>query len=239
MYGKGLDITLNNLDKIIDKIMNEAKAEAEAIITEATTYAEGVTAESADTTSDILKLAEKNAERESFATVERAYSTADMKRREIMLATKVGLISKAFADAEQKLVSLSDEDYCIFTGHLLADALADRVETVEKLRLEYGDEEEYSLEFEVVFNKKDKEERAADILKKAKAFLKKKSAALAKTVINVSEETADITGGLILKYGDTETNCSVASVIADERENAEGRVCEILFAPVNGVEDDE
>ncbi len=220
---------MNNLDKIIEKITAEAQGEADAIFAAAAAKAAQIMEEGENRAGDTVVRARKKAERDSLATVERAYSTADMKKREIILGTKIGLIGKAFEDAEKKLCELPDKEYCTFVGRLLADAVSERVETVDKLRREYGDEEEYSLDFEAIFCEKDKK-RAPAVIKAAKTFLKKISPELGETEIAISEEYADIAGGLILRYGDIETNCSVGSVLSDIREAMEPKVAEILFA---------
>lgn len=220
---------MNNLEKITGRIIDEALAEADSIIAAAVESAAQITEDGEHRINDAVKMAQKTAEKETLSTIERAYSTADMKKREILLGTKVGLIAKAYRLAEEKILNLDDREYCIFAGHLLCDAVADRVATVEKLRAEYGDEEEYSLDFEAVFNAKDKELRAPVIVKTAKMFLKKISTELGKTEISVSSDTADISGGLILRCGDIEINCSVEAVIADIREETEPDVARILF----------
>lgn len=228
---------MNNLDKIIGKINAQAQSEADAVFAAGAAKAAQIMEEGEHRASDTVTRAEKKAQRDSLAVVERAYSTADMKKREIILGTKVGLIGKAFSDAERKLLELDDKAYCAFVGHLLCDAVSERVETVEKLRREYGDEEEYSLDFEALFNEKDKRERAAGIIKTAKAYLKKLSPEMGNTEIRVCEETANIAGGLILRYGDIETNCSVEAVIAGARETLEPKVASILFAKKTETEE--
>ena len=132
--------------------------------------------------------------------------------------------------AEEKLLSLDDKAYCTFVGHLLADAVKERTESVQRLRMEYGDEEDYSLNFEAVFCEGDKKKRAASSVKTAKALLKKMSPELGETEIAISESVADIKGGTILRYGDIETNCSVEAVISAARGTMEPRVAEILFS---------
>lgn len=230
---------MQNLDKITDKIMAEAQHRADGILAEANAAAERITGEADERALTVLAGAKNRAEREALAAAQRAYSSADMKGREIMLATKVGLINKVFREARRQLLELEDGDYCVFVAHLLADAAAERIETVERLRAEYGDEENDCLDFEVLFAEGDRETRAPLIIKTAKAFLRKKSAALGKTPFKISEESADIDGGVILRYGDIETNCSVDTVIAAAREKLEGRVAEILFSDDGDSTNDE
>ena len=46
----------------------------------------------------------------------------------------------------------------------------------------------------------------------------------------MSENTANIDGGLILRYGDIESNCSLALMLKGIRESLEGQVGSILFS---------
>lgn len=228
---------MQNLDKIIDKIMNDAHARGEKILLDAENTCDGIRSEAEDRAKTILAGSKNRARRDALATAERAYSTAEMKSREMVLATRVGLINKAFNAAYRQLLEMGDEEYCVFAAHLLADAAIERLEAVNRLRKEYGDTEDCCADFEVLFRKEDLEERAPVIIKTAKAFMRKKSAALGKTPFTISEETARIDGGVILRYGDIETNCSVEAVIKDARERLEGRVAEILFSPDTESED--
>ena len=222
---------MQNLDKIIEKIKSEAAEKAEAVLRQSQEKCDAVIRDAEERAAAVTDGAAARAKRESLATVERAYSAAEMKRREIMLAARVGMINRAFSEAERYLCELSDEDYCVFCGHLLADAVEERLETVRRLRETYGDSDDWCLDFTAVFNSADKESRAETVVKAAKAFLKRKSASLGKTAISVSEDCADISGGLILRYGDIETNCSVSAVVAGEREKCEAKIAAVLFAP--------
>lgn len=227
---------MNNLDKITDRITDEAKKEADAIIKAAVENASALSEDAETSASDKIAMAKKTADRETLAAIERAYSAADMKKREILLAAKVGLINRVFADAEEKLLALDTKEYNIFVGHLLADAVSERTETVQKLREEYGDEEEADCCFEAIFNGEDKKTRASSILKNAKSYLKKKYPDREAANISVSEKTADIRGGVILRCGDIEINCSVESVIADMRTTWESKVAKILFSSAKSEE---
>ena len=229
---------MQNLDKIIDQIMNDAHIRSEKILLDAEKTCGEIKAEAEERAKTILAGSKNRAKRDALATAERAYSTAEMKSRELVLATRVGLINKAFHEAYRHLLELNDEEYCAFVAHLLADAATERIEAVKRLREEYGDSEEYSADFEILFREEDLSERAPVIIKTANAFMRKKSAALGKTPFTVSEERARIDGGVILRYGDIETNCSVEAVIKDARERLEGRVAEILFSPATASEAD-
>lgn len=232
---------MNNLDKIIEKINLQAKSEADSCLARATADAARIMEEGENRASDILLRAKRQAERETLATVERAYSTADMKKREILLGTRVGLINKTFADAEKKLCSLDTKAYSSFCVKLICDAVCERTRAVERLFAEYGDEEEYSTNFEAVFNENDKKAHGGAIVRGAKTQLKKLFPEGSVPTLRLSENTADISGGVIIRYGDIETNCSVEAVVSEIRSSTETEVFELLFAPKpeNGDEGQE
>lgn len=217
---------MNNLDLIIEKILSEAKAEAEAIIARSYNEAADIASDTESKVGIISKAAERRCFKEYEDAIRRAEGTADMKKREIILKTKVGLIEKAFSEAEKRIFALSTEEYSQFLSKLIADAVRDRLDQVAEMKELYGEDEDndYCTSFSVTFNKKDKKEFSAEAVKNAKLILKKRIA------IAIETKTADISGGVIIRYGDIETNCSVEALLNEARANCEAQVANILFA---------
>ncbi len=220
---------MNNLDKIIEKITADATLQAERISAEADSEVLSIETECENAVRDILKRAKAESERAREAEIARAMGDGDMKSREILLEKRVALINEAFEKAEELIISAEKEDYLLFLSNLLCDAVKERIETVDRLVNEYGEEDEFSADFELIFNEKDKKEYAKDTVKAARALLKKISPALSKTAFAISDSTAPIKGGFILRYGDVETNCSLEAVMADARRKCESRVIAHLF----------
>lgn len=223
---------MNNLDKIIEKINSEAEAGAARITDAAKAEGRAKVEDAENKAGDIIAVAEKQAKADRENILRRAAASAEMAKRELLLQTKVAMTDKAYQRALDIINSMHPDDYCTLLAHLLCDAVSERCETVKRLREEYGDEEEYSTDFVVLFNEKDKTDTAQAVIKKAKTYLKKVDAAYAKLDIAVSENSANISGGFILTYGDAETNCSTEAVVNGVRETTEPAVREILFAPV-------
>ncbi|NLV86665.1 MAG: V-type ATP synthase subunit E, partial [Clostridiales bacterium] len=48
--------------------------------------------------------------------------------------------------------------------------------------------------------------------------------------LTVSEDTGSFTGGLIVRQGDIEVNCSVSKLIELSRDSLAGPIAEILFS---------
>ena len=47
--------------------------------------------------------------------------------------------------------------------------------------------------------------------------------------MSLSEETAGLGGGVILRYGGVEENCSLDALFRDRRETLQDRVAQVLF----------
>ena len=221
---------MHNLDKILEKILSQAQMDADRILESARQECDAIQRESEAREQSILEAARARAEREKEVAAQRAASTADMKQREILLAAKVGMLSRAFVEAENYLYALSKEDYCVFLAHLLADAAAKQVQTAQRLGEMYGEKEAADTDFQLLLNEKD-QELGPLIIKAAKTFLRRMSPQLEKTKITLAQETVSIRGGLILRYGDIESNCSVETVVRGMRECMEETVINILFVP--------
>ncbi len=219
---------MHNLDKILDKILSQAQDEAQEIWKAAQQECEQIEKESIQRAAGIVEAARDRIEREKDAAKSRADSTADMKKREILLAAKVGILTKAFSEAGKYLYELPREEYCLFLAHLLADSAAERLERVKHLQETYGEEEVDSTNFELLLCEAD-QELGPLVIKEAKNFLKRISSTFEKVDFTLAEDIAPIQGGLILRYGDIESNCSVEAVIGSVREQMEHVVINILF----------
>ena len=79
----------------------------------------------------------------------------------------------------------------------------------------------------MIFNSADREKLSERVLGRSSELLGKRGKDIS---VSVAEETADIRGGLILRYGDIETNCSVKAVISSLRADTESEVVKVLFS---------
>ena len=79
----------------------------------------------------------------------------------------------------------------------------------------------------MIFNSADREKLSERVLGRAAEQLGEHGKDIS---VSVAEETADIRGGLILRYGDIETNCSVKAVISSVRADTESEVVKVLFS---------
>ncbi len=194
---------MNGLDSIVEKILKEAKEEADALLAEANQKAGAILAE-AD------KEAQRQVEEKKALTAKQAdsiraakVSAAHLSGRERILAAKGEAIDQILKEAKQNLLSLPEGQYFAM---------------IRKLILAHARPEEG----EVLLSQGDKE-------RLPKRFLKEINAGLEGGSLSLSEEAANIDGGVILRYGGVEENCSLDALFRDRRERLQDRVAQVLF----------
>ena len=227
---------MNGIEKITQRMEDDAQREINEVLTAARAQAE-----------EIARRSRERADRESAAIAARGESAAaerekrlesmaEMESRKLVLAAKQEVLDEAFTMALEKLCTLPDEEYI----ELLA-ALAVKAARTGREK--------------VIFSRKDRNRvgkavvtRANDALArkvaprlpgdltdtKAGAILDKvvtgASAILAGTgMLTLAEETRPIKGGIILSDGDVETNCTFETLVRLQRENISGEVAKVLF----------
>jgi len=153
-----------------------------------------------------------------------------MRQREILLDAKVKKIEEIYTKAENSLYELSDENYTRFLSRLIAGAVCDRLRAVADLTALYGETESAEAPvFEAVLSAADKEKHGTAAIEGALVLLKESGVSVDGVALSLSDDTAPIRGGVILRYGDIETNCSVKALIASAKAKADADVVKILF----------
>lgn len=221
---------MNNLDLIVRKIREEAEAKADAIRERTDADVRALEEEAARAAESETAAIAAAAEAECQRIASRAASGAVMGRREMLLRAKVKKLEDAFTRAEAELTDLSEEEYTELLAKLLAGAMLDRLRAVEQLWATYGETESAEVPvFEAVFSPKDREAVGDAACSAAVKRLGKAEPRYKKTKLTVAEKTAPIRGGVILRYGDIETNCSIASILESVRSERESDVLRALF----------
>lgn len=191
---------MNGIENIIKKIADEASAESEKILSDARAEADAIFS------GYEKKVAEKKAVADALAT-SRAEETRlrlvggyKLSERQKTLAKKQELISSAFDAAYEKLNAIE--------GNERADVLA-------RLALRAAN----GASGEIILSAKDKENLSGEIAKKVSG----------NPGLKISDEVRPISGGLILKQGATEVNCTFRVLIDEMREVMSREVADILF----------
>ena len=105
-----------------------------------------------------------------------------------------------------------------------------RVEDEKVSRELYGEEDAPSTDsYEVILNVRDREKFGKNLIDGVRRRLVgKESIGITQKVV-LSASTADIDGGLILRYGDIEINSSVSMLFEQARPSLEAKVSHVLF----------
>lgn len=195
-----------NIDKIIEEILDEArkaavqktdaaKAEASDIISNAEEECRKLEAEIAAKT-----------EQEKKNASDRAKSSAQLKKRQMILNARQEVISDILDKAYDSIFALDDKAY---------------FRLLEKMLKKFS----LAKDGEICFSKKDLERMPADFENIIVSAAKENGGSL-----KISKESRAIDGGFILVYGGVEENCSIRAMFHTQREYLADKVQEILFS---------
>ena len=192
---------MKGLDKIIGRIRADAQAEIDAICAEGEERAAAIAADYQARAEALRKSEEEKSRQAAQALLERGERGDAMDTGMAVLAAKQAGIDEAFALAAQKLSSLDDEERAAVLAAMAASAGS-------------GDEE-------LIFSAHDAATIGEAVVEKANA-LKGGS-------FTLSAETRPLEGGVILKKGDVEINCTFATALRLLRQTMAAEVAAILF----------
>ena len=199
---------MNGIDKIKAKVMAEAESAAASVSAEASEKAAGIKADFDAQAQKAYDTALAAGKAEGDAAANRKVRTARLQAKNNILGVKQDMISKAFDKAKADIIGMPEEDYLEFLAEQACAAAISGEEAI-------------------VVNAADKARLGSKIADAANAKL---SAAGKKAALALSDETANISGGLILKQGNVTVNCSVEALIELSRESLSVKVANVLFS---------
>lgn len=222
---------MNNIEKILEKIEADARSRIEAVRAETDARAQSMTAE----TDRIIAEAEKEtllqAEKEEAAITSRTAAAVAMKSREVLLKEKADLLAEAYRLAEAEILALPEDTYTELLAGLAAGAIAERVNTVRFLQEEYKDEAfdgELEGGYALLLSAADRTKVGKTVLD---SVIRQVSAVVKNPPeITLSAECAEIPGGIVVCYGDTETTCSIPVILAALRDELDPAVVKTLLS---------
>ena len=193
---------MKGTEKIIAHIEADAKAQADVILAEAREKCAAVKAKYDEQAARLYSDRIRDGVKFCQDQEDSALRISRMEARKSVLAVKQEMVEKSFDLATKQIVSLPDDQYVAF--------LADLVKKAGPA----GDEE-------IILN-------AADRARIGEALVKAVNAGGAK--MKLSKETRDLIGGLILRRGSIETNCSVELLVELCRGELSAKLADVLFA---------
>lgn len=196
---------MSGLDKMKTRILEEAKSSADEILAAARAQADALLEKAkADAEEEAGKIG-RQAEHDSAVYVQRAESSADMRRKQAMLAAKQQVITEVLDEAYDAVLNLDGSVYFSLMEKLL---------------------EKYVLPEDgvICFSQKDLARMPDDFRGKAEKIAAQKGGSL-----KFSDEPGRMEGGFLLIYGGIEENCTVRAVFDSMREELSDRVNSLLF----------
>ena len=193
---------MNGIETIIQRLNTDAKAETDALLDKARQDAAAITARcQAQADKETADLAARN-QRTAAEREERLVSAAQMEARKTILAAKQAVMEEVYAKALEKLRGLPQDRAVEVLASLLNEAAPQG-------------------KGEVLFSAQDRETvgRAA-----VDAANTKNGGQL-----TLSDETAGIPGGFILRNGSIEVNCAYDTLIRLQKTETAGQVARQLF----------
>ena len=191
---------MQGIDKIIEKIISDANADAEQTALQTKKQIDAVRQKhEAQTKKQIDEMREEFADKKTQVE-NRAETMAELEARRNMLAIKRELVEEAFSKAQDMIMSLPDEEYLGF---------------IEKLMRNLDDKRG-----DVIIGKSEKRINA-DFVDK----INEKTDSSYK----LSDERGNFDGGFILRTGRIETNCTVKMLVSQAKRGMEQQVASVLF----------
>lgn len=198
---------MKGTEKIIAHIEAEAKTEAQTVLAKAAEEAEQIRASYFNAALAEHKKLVEAGKAECEDLVARQKRMAEMEARKSVLALKQEMVSSVFDAARKELAELPEEKYVAFLARMAAEASSNGME-------------------ELVLNARDKAGCGKAVCKAANALLSAKGLP---GKLSLSEDTADIAGGLVLRHGGIEVNCGVDTLIEQQRGSLSATVAAELF----------
>ena len=194
---------MKGTEKLIAHIKADADAQVNAILAQAEQQCAGIRGDFDKQAAALYAERLRAGVKETQDKVDGEARIARMEGRKELLAAKQELVSRSFRKAQEQIVSLPEEQYVAFLAKLAAQASVT------------GEEK-------IVLNARDRKAIGEKLVKAANARLKNGRLSLA-------EETGDFAGGLILRRGSIEANCTVELLVELSRSELSAQVAEIRF----------
>jgi len=223
-------MSMNGLDRITERILSEAREEADRILEDAETKCAQIASEAEVRAAEIRARLNEDAERDATELVSRIKTAVETKKRNALLMTQSALLDEVFDDTLAQIYNLEAEKYTEILVGLLCAALIEQREAEQTSRNLYGEEDAMAPDaYEVLLNQRDYNRCGKVLVARTKQKLDGKLPAEMLDRLTVSEQTVGIDGGLILRCGSVESNCSLRPLFAQLREELETEVSRALF----------
>lgn len=194
-----------SVEKITSKILDDAKAQADAITGDARLRADGIIKDAREKAAKLLEDYKARGEEEKGKLIDRKKSVAEIDGRKLTLEVKQKIINKTFALASEKIASMDENKYIDFL-----------VRNIEKSGIKDG---------EIVMNK----EQSGKIGPRFVDELNRRVSGAQEGGFVLSKETRNMVGGFMVKQGQVYMNGTLENLLEEEQGEMISSVVEKLF----------
>lgn len=198
---------MKGIDKITSRIIADAEAECAAVKKESDERVAAIREENERRAQEEYLRLVREGVKDTEQRVQRLDRTARLEAKKSILNMKQETVSRAFELAKGKIAELPERDYVAFLAREASEAAVSGQE-------------------EVIFCERDRKSVGAKAVKAANELLAAKGMP---GMLTLSDTTREFSGGLMLKQGDIEVNCTVDTLLDLVRGELAARVAEVLF----------
>ena len=198
---------MKGIDKITSRILADAEAECAAVRSESDERCAAIKADAEKKAQEEYWRLVREGVKDTEQRVQRMDRTARLEAKKSVLNMKQEVVSKAFELAKQKIAELPERDY---VGFLAREASAAAITGQE----------------EVIFCERDRRSVGSKAVRAANDML---AARGLPGMLTLSDSTREMAGGLVLRQGDIEVNCTVDTLLELSRGELAAGVAEVLF----------
>jgi len=195
---------MTGLENILEEILTEARREADSILSGARSKADEIRTQSLEQAKGRISVIESETDKKIQDLMMAREAAFNLQRRQIILEASQTALNETLSAARQELNNLPDNEYFAFIVRLAA------------VHAESG-------EGILLFNDRDRMRMPVNFQHLLNLALPEGK------ILTVSDNTARIDGGFIIKYGEIEENCSFAAIFRTRREEFIDLIRGLLF----------
>ena len=195
---------MKGTEKILAHIRADAKSQADAVLAKAEEQAAQIRAEYDKQAAQVYAEKVRAGTKACQDQMDSVQRIAQMEAKKSLLGVKQEMVEKSFADAQALLTALPAEEYTAFLAALAAKASVT------------GEEE-------IVLNAADRARVGEAVVKAANEKLGEKGQ------LTLSGATGEFDGGLVLRRGNIEVNCTSSLLVELCRGDMSAAIAGVLF----------
>ena len=228
-------MSVNGLEKITERILADAKAESEARLAKAETECQRIEADAKARAEALRRSLSDEAEQKAETFIAGVRSSAAMQKNNLLLARKYALVDEVFTSVLEQTVSMERGKYTELLAGLAAAAVLEHGRIQAENQALCGDDEEIEEDpdanapLELMLNKKDRDTCGEAVLELTRQKVRGKISEELTASLCLCPQICRFQGGVVLRCGFVEYNCTLETVFSELRRELEHEVETALF----------